>query len=100
MRQRLIRRVRVGQLSEAELQTTMADVLSLPVALLSVEDEAILRISTALRHHVYDCAYVALARQLDLRLVTADKRLIEAVRGTEFARHVVLLADYDPPPSP
>lgn len=38
------------------------------------------RIACALGHPAYDCFYLALAEQLGTRVVTADDRLIRAVR--------------------
>jgi predicted nucleic acid-binding protein len=41
-------------------------------------------ISRALDHPVYDCFYVALAEQHGATLVTADRRLIGRIGGTEW----------------
>jgi predicted nucleic acid-binding protein len=42
-------------------------------------------IARVLDHPVYDCFYVALAEQEAGRLVTADRRLVERLRGTEWS---------------
>jgi predicted nucleic acid-binding protein len=44
-----------------------------------------IRMALALRHPIYDCIYLACARRVGSRLVTADRRLITAVANTEFA---------------
>lgn len=49
------------------------------------------RASVELRHPVYDCLYLALAAALDASLVTADRRLVAAVRGTPWEARVRLL---------
>jgi predicted nucleic acid-binding protein len=46
-----------------------------------------------LRHPVYDCLYLACAERIGARLVTADRRLIAAVRRSPFAVLVVDLGD-------
>jgi predicted nucleic acid-binding protein len=44
-----------------------------------------------LDHPLYDCLYLALAEAEDAPLVTADRRLVAAVRGTALAGKVSLL---------
>ncbi len=52
--------------------------------------------SMALRHHLYDCLYLALAQARDAKLVTADAAFIANLAGTEHEQHVILLADWKP----
>lgn len=49
---------------------------------------AAFRASDELDHPIYDCFYLALAQRLDVPMVTADKRLLERVARTSFARRV------------
>ena len=42
-------------------------------------------------HPIYDCLYLALAEAEDVAMVTADQRLVAAVRGTALADRVSLL---------
>jgi predicted nucleic acid-binding protein len=42
-------------------------------------------ISRALNHPVYDCFYLALAEERAAKLVTADRRLLGRLAGTEWA---------------
>jgi len=49
-----------------------------------------------LRHPIYDLIYLEAARRLDAKLVTADRRFIAKIAGTDFARHVTLLSDWRP----
>jgi predicted nucleic acid-binding protein len=47
-----------------------------------------------LRHRsLYDCLYLTLALRLRMRLVTADRRLLDALIGTVFASHVLWVED-------
>lgn len=52
-------------------------------------------IAIALRRgcSVYDSLYLALADRIDGRLVTADRRLVNALAGTEGAQRVVWIED-------
>jgi predicted nucleic acid-binding protein len=43
------------------------------------------QIAATLRHPIYDCLYLACAEQESLPLITADRRLLEVVEGTEWA---------------
>jgi predicted nucleic acid-binding protein len=44
-------------------------------------------ISRALDHPVYDCFHLALAEQRGAALITADRRLLRRLHGTELATH-------------
>ncbi|HET9810632.1 MAG TPA: type II toxin-antitoxin system VapC family toxin [Sphingomicrobium sp.] len=47
--------------------------------------EEALRIAIELEHPVYDCFYLAASAALELKLVTADSRLIDRCAATPFA---------------
>jgi predicted nucleic acid-binding protein len=49
-----------------------------------------------LRHPVYDLIYLEAARRLDAQLVTADRRFVTKIAGTDFARSVMMLSDWRP----
>ena len=48
-------------------------------------------ISLDLEHPAYDCFYLALAEREDAMLVTADRRLVERVRGTRWECRAIAL---------
>jgi len=50
-----------------------------------------LQIATELRHPVYDCFYLALAEAEDAAVVTADRRLVQRLSGTEWEARCRLL---------
>lgn len=61
--------------------------------LVSLQDEAslvprALTIARALSHPIYDCVYLALAEAEQTRLLTADKRFIASVQGSEWEDRV------------
>ena len=58
--------------------------------------EPALEKACAIRHPIYDLIYLETARDLDAKLVTADRRFTAKIAGTDFARHVILLADWRP----
>ena len=50
-----------------------------------------LDLALALEHPIYDCVYLALAERMDRRLITADRRLIKTLSGTEHAARLLAL---------
>ena len=78
-----------------------ADCLAAVVTEMSLtweDDESIcveaLRIAVELGHPVYECMYLALARRIGSRMVTADKRFVSAVASTPYRPVVVPLWDF------
>jgi len=56
--------------------------------------EAALEIATRTGRTVYDSLYVALAVQLDIKLVTADERLFNSLKDGPLAPHIVWVEDH------
>ena len=50
--------------------------------------EAALELALRLGRSVYDCLYLALAVKKRLVMVSADKRLVNALAGTPLAKHI------------
>ena len=72
-----------------------------PVVIVDHDDELegrALELALALRHPVYDCVYLALAERTGRRLVTADRRFLHSLTGTEHAERAVGLAELNPAP--
>ena len=91
----LWKKVRVRDLSREEALARLQLLLQAPVSLAESRRllEPAIEMSFDLRHPVYDCVYLALALQRQLPLVTADERLVTAVRKLpRLASHVMLLA--------
>jgi predicted nucleic acid-binding protein len=54
---------------------------------------SITKIACELGRAAYDCFYLAVAETLRQPLVTADLRLVHAVRASRFAKHVLPLSE-------
>ena len=86
----LWRRQRVGELSPADARDMLLTLRAFPVrtyALFPLLPLA-LEIAVIIGHSVYDCIYLALADREDCRVVTADRRLQNAVTSGPMAQSV------------
>ena len=85
----LWRRVTKGDLLDGEAGSALVELAATDIELSSTSGCALraLDLSLLLNHPAYDCFYLALAEQLDVRLVTADIRLIN-----KLAHHPTLAA--------
>jgi predicted nucleic acid-binding protein len=84
------RKVRLGQSDSAQAREIA---LRLPHGVLEFRPSAPLapraiELALALDHPVYDCFYLALAESERARMVTADRRLEERLRGTSWRASV------------
>ena len=85
--------LRRGELVPAQFAAIINDVAQ-PFSRLVPLDQLIrpaAALTRELDHSVYDCLYLALAQAEGLPVVTADQRLLGAVRGTALADRVALL---------
>jgi predicted nucleic acid-binding protein len=94
----LARKTMQGVLTRQEAVYHFSTLPLLLLELVDVDDliAAALEHACALRHPIYDLIYLEAARRLDAQLVTADRRFVAKLAGTEFARHVTLLSDWHP----
>ena len=85
--------VRRGELSAANANSLLADILQMRIRITSSEDliEPALQIAIETGRTVYDSLYVALALQSATILLTADERLVHAIATTKYADHVKLV---------
>jgi predicted nucleic acid-binding protein len=84
--------LRRREIDAAQFDEIAADVSRAFVRLVSL-DQLIRRatvIARELDHPIYDCLYLALAEAENVAMVTADRRLLAAVRGTALAEQVTL----------
>jgi predicted nucleic acid-binding protein len=86
---------RLGDLKPADARDMMFTLRAVPVrtyALFPLLPLA-LEIAVTIRHSIYDCIYLALADHEDCRVVTADRRLQNAVASGPMAGSVMDLAE-------
>ncbi len=92
----LWKKVRIRDLTREGATTRLELLLRAPVSLAESRHllDSALELSLDLHHPVYDCVYIALALRHDIPLVTADERLVAAVRKSpKLAGRVMRLAD-------
>ena len=78
------------ELTPAEVDEIVDAITSLPIRVESSMPVMPLAVSIAMRSGitVYDAMYVAVARIYETRMITADKKLTEAMAKTEFKNYV------------
>jgi predicted nucleic acid-binding protein len=85
------RRGRIGeaQFDDIVIRITQRPIACRPLRPLALRAAALAR---ALDQPIYNCPYLALAEAEDVPLITADRRLVDAVRGTPLGDRVTPLA--------
>lgn len=83
------KRHRRGEIDTDGAQYVLAGALRLPLRTTSSTDLVVPALELALStgRTVYDCLYLALAMRSDVPVITADKRLVNALADTPLARH-------------
>jgi len=89
------KRHRRRELTEEEATRLLADMLTLPLLVASSQELAVEALQAAMRtgRTVYDCLYLALSVKLKTVMVTADRRLLNALAGGPLERHMVWIGD-------
>ena len=84
-----------GEIDDAEARELLADILRLPLQITpSVElVEPALELALRTRRTVYDCLYLALAVRTSSTMITADKRLTNALSASPLAKHVAWVGE-------
>jgi|SRR5579862_1839779 len=84
------------EITGAEVLERLELLRAAPVLLVPLEElvEEATRLALMLRHHVYDCLYLALAVREKTRLVTADRQFARVVREEgALSGHLQLLGE-------
>ncbi len=91
----LWKKSRRGELSSGEARRIARAVLSVPLAVHRTASllEGALDIATRAGCTVYDGLYVALAVARGIRLVTADRRLVNMLKGLPLSQHILWVED-------
>ena len=94
----LVRKTMQGMLSRQEAAYHFSTLPALLPELINIDDLIMPAFDQActLRHPIYDLIYLETARRLDAHLITADRRFAAKLAGTDHARHVTLLSDWQP----
>ena len=92
----LARKTTQGMLAAREARTQFNALRQFLPDLLDIDELIVpaLENACALRHPIYDLIYLEAARRLDAQLVTADRRFVAKLAGTDFTGHVTLLSDW------
>lgn len=78
--------VRRGDLSEQNAGRILSDIMQMPIRLLPTHDLIVqaFAIATQSDRTVYDCLYIAAAIHTKAVMLTADRRLVEAMAGSGY----------------
>ncbi|WP_373487377.1 type II toxin-antitoxin system VapC family toxin [Blastomonas sp.] len=57
-------------------------------------NDGALSLAFRLKHPVYDCLYLELARQTSCQMITADTEFVQRLAGTPYAAMVVPLSEF------
>ncbi|MCI0431889.1 MAG: type II toxin-antitoxin system VapC family toxin [Rhodospirillales bacterium] len=79
------KRLRLGGISQEDAHHAI-EVLPKFIELIAIASlaPAAIALSSGLDHPAYDCFYLALARDRELPLITADRRLINRIQGSDL----------------
>ena len=90
----LWKKVRKGEIDARQAREALA-VVPAPITLVPAPPLAAtaLEIALDLGHPVYDCFFLAMARQAKVKLLTVDKRLARACAGTRYEGLVKLVGE-------
>jgi predicted nucleic acid-binding protein len=86
----LWKKFRRAELDESEMKSVCSAFSRIPFRVRPGRAlfEVALELASALDRSVYDCAYLAIAIGFDAPLVTADRKLFDALSANAFAGHV------------
>jgi len=90
----LWKRLEKRELTLEQAELIMARFAAAPIVLVPVEQLTYmaLRIAHLHRRNFYDCTYLALALREKCRMVTADMRFLNALRGTPLSTYMTDLS--------
>lgn len=91
----LCKKIQIKELKADEGREALNAFMQLPVQFHPTADLLIPAFEIALesRQYVYDCVYLILAAQLNITMVTADRRFYKAIQKTGFKNHIDWIED-------
>ncbi len=86
----LWKKSRLHELTRAEVNEIVDAIAALPIKIEASRPVMPLAVAIAMQCGitVYDAMYVAVARIYETRMITADRKLVDALVKTEFSEHV------------
>lgn len=89
------KRQRRNEIDDAEAAALLADFRTLPLCITSSDEliESALELALRTGRTVYDCLYLALAVKTRSVMVSADKRLVNALADTPLEKHIAWIGD-------
>lgn len=93
----LCKRIRRGELTAEEAEEIRAMLSFFPVQShpTSLLQDPAFALASSIGRGIYDCLYLILARFLGIRMVTADRRLYDALAQEPLARHLYWIGDIE-----
>jgi len=87
---------RLKELTLSETDEITGAMLSLPLQGEAIKPLLPLALSLAIAYRVtvYDATYLSLATIYETRLVTADRKLVDAIAKTELKKHIEWIGNY------
>jgi predicted nucleic acid-binding protein len=92
----LWKEVRFGSLTLEEAKLNFNQIAIAPIEVYSSQElmPSALEIAVRLQQAVYDCLYLALAIDQKCKMITADKRFINSLKGDILAPYLCWVADF------
>jgi predicted nucleic acid-binding protein len=89
------KRLRRGEITRENAAEIAAQLVRMPLRIHASGDLVLdaLNLAADYDRTVYDCLYLALAVKTRSVLVSADKRLVNALAATPLARHIIWIGD-------
>lgn len=97
----LTKLLRKKELSESELFSVLRDFRATSLikrVYTGILIDRAVEISISSSRSIYDCLYIALAERLNVAMVTADEKLVNALASTAWRSSVILLKSFSPTP--
>lgn len=93
----LCKRIRRGELTAEEAEEVRAMLSYFPLHRhpTSLLQDAAFALASSIGRGIYDCLYLILARFLGTKMLTADRRFLEALAHEPLARHLCWIGDLE-----
>jgi len=92
----LWKKQRLKELTRSEVEEITDAILSLPLKIEALKSLLLLAVDIAIAYGmtVYDASYLSLAKVYETTLITADRKLVDALAKTDLKDSVIWLGSY------